>query len=251
MVLVGTAGPLNLGVSARLCANFAIPELRLVAPRCRRDDPQALQMAVHAAAWLERAREFPDLCSALADCGRVAAASARLQPEPLPLATPQELAPWLARGGSRPTALVFGREDHGLQNSELLLAGKVLRLPTDPGYASMNLASAIAAVLASLSVVPLAQTPATASSVPMPSGPTTPQQLCSSGDLSAALSDAGDLLLEVGFLLPHTARARMAKLETLLRRAELSTAELALLRGMVRQLRWGIRRRAVSDDLPD
>ncbi|NDG75864.1 MAG: RNA methyltransferase, partial [Synechococcaceae bacterium WB8_1B_136] len=62
------------------------------------------------------------------------------------------------------------------------------------------------------------------------------------GRLEAALADAEDLLLEVGFLHPHTARARMAKLRALLQRADVDDAEVALLRGMVRQLRWAATR---------
>jgi tRNA/rRNA methyltransferase len=50
----------------------------------------------------------------------------------------------------------------------------------------------------------------------------------------------------VGFLLPHTSRARMAKLRALLQRAQVSEGEVALLRGMVCQLRWASRRRARS-----
>ena len=33
-MLVEPAGPLNIGSVARLCANFGVGELRLVAPRC-------------------------------------------------------------------------------------------------------------------------------------------------------------------------------------------------------------------------
>ena len=40
------------------------------------------------------------------------------------------------------------------------------------------------------------------------------------GVLEAALADAEALLLEVGFLYPHTAHARMAKLRALLQRAQ-------------------------------
>jgi tRNA/rRNA methyltransferase len=58
------------------------------------------------------------------------------------------------------------------------------------------------------------------------------------------LDDAEHLLLEVGFLYPHTAAARMAKLRTLLQRAGLSVDEVALLRGMVRQCRWAVGRGA-------
>ena len=60
--------------------------------------------------------------------------------------------------------------------------------------------------------------------------------------LEACLHDAEALLLEVGFLLEHTARARMAKVRGLLQRGLVQADEVALLRGMVRQLRWAVRR---------
>ena len=56
------------------------------------------------------------------------------------------------------------------------------------------------------------------------------------------LTDAEALLLEVGFLYPHTAAARMAKLRALLQRSQPGDGEVALLRGMVRQLRWASQR---------
>jgi tRNA/rRNA methyltransferase len=59
--------------------------------------------------------------------------------------------------------------------------------------------------------------------------------------LTDLLDDATELLLEVGFLLQHTAHARMGKVRDLLQRATVRTEEVALIRGMVRQLRWAIR----------
>jgi tRNA/rRNA methyltransferase len=73
-------------------------------------------------------------------------------------------------------------------------------------------------------------------------GSTNDGDLCNRGALEAALGDAEALLLEVGFLYPHTAAARMAKLRALLQRAQVQQPEVALLRGMVRQLRWAARR---------
>jgi tRNA/rRNA methyltransferase len=64
----------------------------------------------------------------------------------------------------------------------------------------------------------------------------------SAPELDGCLRDAEELLLEVGFLLEHTARARMAKVKGLVQRALIRSDEVALLRGMVRQLRWAARR---------
>ena len=239
LVLVEPAGPLNVGSVARLCANFAISQLRLVAPRCDHLGPEARRMAVHGEALLEEAQLFPSLASALADCRHVVATSGRIETEQLPLSEPGPALGWLRQGaemGEAPAALVFGREDRGLSNEELLQAGRVVRLATSPAYASLNLSHAVAICLHELQQVE------GRSQGPNAAAANTNFTLCSRGDLEAALADAETLLLDVGFLYPHTARARMAKLRALLQRAQMSPEELALLRGMVRQLRWAAHR---------
>jgi tRNA/rRNA methyltransferase len=258
VVLVEPAGPLNLGSVARLCANFAVSGLRLVAPRCDPQAPEARRMAVHGLPLLEGARLFPTLAAALADCGRIVATTGRDEGAPLPLLPPAEALAWLVAAPPSPaqspaaTALVFGREDRGLTNQELLQAGRLLRIGTGPAYASLNLSHAVAVVLHELHQ--LRRDPSPSGQVPRPA-PLPPitspaQDPCQRDLLEAALADAEALLLEVGFLLPHTSRARMAKLRALLQRGEITAAEVALLRGMVCQLRWASRRGVTAADAP-
>ncbi|MCP9884431.1 RNA methyltransferase [Synechococcus sp. ATX 2A4] len=273
VVLVEPAGPLNVGSAARLCANFGISELRLVAPRCDHLGDEARRMAVHAQPLLERALVFPGLADAIADCRRVVAASGRPEAAPVAVVDPPEAFAWLAAGGGDgegaagmgralgdgpdhspgpaaapavavpgvavpgAAALVFGREDRGLSNDELLQAGRVLRIAADPAYTSLNLSHALAIVLHEWHRFH-ARSPG-----PGP-GPTTALPTpVRRADLEAALADAQALLLEVGFLLPHTAHARMVKVRGLLQRAQIDADEVALVRGMVRQLRWATDRR--------
>jgi tRNA/rRNA methyltransferase len=134
-------------------------------------------------------------------------------------------------------ALVFGREDRGLSNDELLRAGRILQIGTDAGYPSLNLSHAVAITLHELHRCLRQEDGVSATG--LPDGP----EPAGRGVLEAALSDAEALLLEVGFLLPHTAHARMAKVRGLLQRAQISAEEVALVRGMVRQLRWASQRR--------
>ncbi|MBW0179541.1 MAG: RNA methyltransferase [Vulcanococcus sp.] len=246
VVLVEPAGPLNVGSVARLCANFAIEQLRLVAPRCDHRGPEARQMAVHGEALLEQATLYPDLAAAIADCQRVVATSGRVETESLPLSEPGPALRWLCQDTSsqessnnRMAALVFGREDRGLSNAELLQAGRVVRLATSEAYASLNLSHAVAICLHELQACRTQPHPVAA--CPAPTA-TNEGELCNRGALEAALADAEALLLEVGFLYPHTAAARMAKLRALLQRAQVQEPEVALLRGMVRQLRWAAQR---------
>ena len=242
VVLVEPAGPLNVGSVARLCANFAVSDLRLVAPRCDPSDPDALRMAVHARSVLTSARIYPDLLAAVSDCSRVVTTAGRLDHGSIPLGPPEAVLPWMISGRSaKPQALVFGREDHGLTNEELLLSQRVICLHSDDAYPSLNLSHAVAVVLhdiARLKASPQDTKPSPAIQAPHdaahnPAGPKA---------LEACLDDAQDLLLEVGFLLDHTARARMAKVRSLLQRGLIRADEVALLRGMVRQLRWAVRR---------
>ena len=250
-MLVEPAGPLNVGSVARLCANFGIDQLRLVSPRCDHRGEEARRMAVHGGALLEQARLFNSLADALADCRRVVATSGRIEQEALPLAPAGEALTWLREGARRSqstAALVFGREDRGLSNDELRQAGRVVRLSTAPAYSSLNLSHAVAICLHELQrleeqqmspqVPPAAL--ALAASAPSAQPPSEPTPRAT---LEAALTDAEALLLDVGFLYPHTAHARMAKLRALLQRAQVTDDEVALLRGMVRQLRWAAQRR--------
>jgi tRNA/rRNA methyltransferase len=246
VVLVEPAGPLNVGSVARLCANFAIEQLRLVAPRCDHRGPEARQMAVHGEALLEQATLYPDLAAAIADCQRVVATSGRIETESLPLSEPGPALRWLCQDTSsqeasnnRMAALVFGREDRGLSNAELLQAGRVVRLATSEAYASLNLSHAVAICLHELQACRTQPHRVVASPAP---AATSEGELCNRGALEAALADAEALLLDVGFLYPHTAAARMAKLRALLQRAQVQETEVALLRGMVRQVRWAAQR---------
>jgi tRNA/rRNA methyltransferase len=267
VVLVEPAGPRNVGGVARACANFSGGplqlQLRLVAPRCNHLGEEALQMAVHGRAVLEGAQLFANLPEALADRRFIVATSGRGEGEPLAPLDPDTALGWLwqgaiassngasgtngasstngaySPGGATCGAVVFGREDRGLSYDELLLAGQLLSIDTGAAYSSLNLAQAAAVVLQRLRVVAMASadSPIRLPTEAMPMDPARRDRL------EALLTAAEALLLEVGFLYPHTAHARMAKLRGLLQRSQIGETEVALLRGMVSQLRWASRHR--------
>ena len=247
VVLVEPAGPRNVGGVARALANFSGDplqlELRLVTPRCDHLGDEARQMAVHASALLVQAPIYASLAEALADCGRIVATSGRGEGEPMPPQEPDGTLAWLLGApANAPTAVVFGREDRGLSRDELLMAGRLLTIETGPAYGSLNLAQAAAVVLQRLRVQATALSQADRPAAIATATPAAPSPLQSEPaqrrGLEDLLADAEALLLEVGFLHPHTAHARMAKVRGLLQRGQINDGEVALLRGMVRQLRW-------------
>ena len=110
-------------------------------------------MAVHGQALLEAAVVVPDLLTAINDCRRTVGSCGRLDHGDIPLQTPEQALGWLlasdgksSRAGA-PMALVFGREDRGLSNSELRLCQRVLCLQSGEAYPSLNLSHAVAVVL--------------------------------------------------------------------------------------------------------
>ena len=238
VVLVEPAGPLNIGSVARLCANFNVEELRLVAPRCDHLSEPSLQMAVHGREMLHSAKLYPTLLSAIGDCRRSVASCGRIDHGAIPLHSPTDALTWLL---ARPTpephqpgpiAVVFGREDRGQ---------RVLTLHSGSDYPSLNLSHSVGIVLHDMARLSTKlHIPSTADPSAKPAQLPSPDPAAAPA-LTALLDDATDLLLEAGFLLQHTAHARMGKVRDLLQRATIRTEEVALIRGMVRQLRWAIR----------
>ena len=55
-----------------------------------------------------------------------------------------EMAPRVAAGET--VALVFGRERNGLENHEVGMADRIVTLPVNPAFASLNLAQAVVIV---------------------------------------------------------------------------------------------------------
>ena len=237
VILVEPEGPLNIGNIARLCANFEINELRIVNPRCKLMSKEATIMAVHGKSFLENAKEFSTLIEAISDCNKIIATCGRIDHGSIPLSNTEESLRWLFNSkDSTSMALVFGRESRGLTNDELQYAQKVINLKTSETYPSLNLSHAVAIVLYELQKLKEEEEEVSNSislkkNIQNPSYPI---------ELNNFLKDSQDLLLEIGFLLDHTSKARMAKLKGILQRAEIRSEEIALIRGIVRQVRWAI-----------
>jgi tRNA/rRNA methyltransferase len=136
----------NIGAVARVMANFALAEMRLVAPRDGWPNPAADTMSAGALPDRVRVAVHATLEAAIADCGAVLATTARPRGMEKPVLDAGEA---IARVRSAPvrTALLFGAERTGLPNEAVALADAIVTLPVDPGFPSLNLAQA-AGVLA-------------------------------------------------------------------------------------------------------
>ena len=138
----------NIGAAARALANFGLSRLRLVKPVQGWPNEKARVMASGADRVLDSAALYDSLSDAIADCSFVLATTARAHDQAKPVIgadkAAAEMAPRVAAGEA--VALVFGRERIGLENHEVALADRIVTLPVNPAFASLNIAQAVAVV---------------------------------------------------------------------------------------------------------
>ena len=140
VILVEPQHPGNVGAVARAMKNTGLWDLVVVKPACY-DPESARWMAPNCSDLLARMRIVATLAEALEGAHRVVAATARHRRSDQPVLSPHDLAKQVATEDGV-TAILFGREDHGLSNEDVHYASSVLRIPT-PEHASLNLAQAV------------------------------------------------------------------------------------------------------------
>jgi tRNA/rRNA methyltransferase len=239
IILVEPAGPLNVGSVARIMKNMGLQQLILVNPQCDRLGEDARKMAVHGIDVLENAQEVATLPEALAGCQRAIATRGRSRSLPTVLETPRQGLPWLL-SESLTTALIFGPEDRGLSNDELQYAQRYVGIPANPDYPSLNLAQAVAVCayeLYQIAVDPLSSALDEREQI----SPPAPIE-----QLEAYYQQLENLLLDIGYLYPHTAPSRMKKFRQMYNRAQLTPEEVAMLRGILSQIDWHRQHLSVS-----
>lgn len=240
IVLVEPAGPLNVGAIARVMKNMGLGQLIFVNPHCDPLGIEAQRMAVHACDYLTQAKTVQTLTAALTGCKRTVATTARPRHLQIETHAPKKILPWLLEDSA---ALIFGPEDRGLSNDELYHAQAFLQIPTNPEYAALNLAQAVTVCCYELrqlvlaNVAPPSMTPAESTTDELKQPKTDLAPFQEREEFYQALETA---LLEIGYLYPHTAQARMQKLRQLFNRSHLSSQEVAMLRGMIRQVHWKV-----------
>ena len=142
IVLVGTTHPGNIGAAARAMKTMSQDKLYLVNPK-EFPSAEASARAAGADDILANAEIYSDLKSAISDCELVITTSARVRSIPWPMVTPRECAEKIIGSGNKSTAIIFGRENSGLNNEEMELGNMVLKIPVNSKFSSLNLASAV------------------------------------------------------------------------------------------------------------
>ena len=148
VILVRPQLAVNIGMCARAMANFGLDDLRLVNPKQgwpRKDEWRevAYSAAAGATALLDSARVFASVEAAVADLAYVYATTARERGQAKSVFAPSAAMAAAAEAAGQRRGILFGPERTGLDNDDVAVADAIVTFPTNPAYASLNLAQAV------------------------------------------------------------------------------------------------------------
>jgi len=223
IVMVETSHPGNIGAAARAMKAMGQRHLYLVKPAIF-PSAEVTARAAGADDLLEHAVVCNSLEEAVHDCVLVVGATARVRRVPWTVEGPREGAARIvetARTGC--VAVVFGREDNGLNNEELGLCNTVVQIPTHPDFTSLNVAAAVQIVCYEILQTAGAGTVAREDGAP----------LATAEHMRQLYEHFAACMAEVGFYNPRKPRLLMRRLQRLFNRAQLDLNEINILRGFL------------------
>jgi tRNA/rRNA methyltransferase len=253
VVLCQTSHPGNIGSAARAMKTMGLSQLYLVNPR-KFPHAEATSMASGATDVLEAARVCESLEQALQGCGLVFGMTARQRELSHPPQSPRRMAadvlaavsltPALSQGerGTRSrwseshvnetVALVFGNETSGLSNDELIRCQRLVHIPANPEYSSLNLAAAVQLAAYELRVAALGDGE-DMHQAPHPN-PYRRIKPATHDEIEGFYGHLEQTLIAIGFLDPQQPRRLMSRLRRLFARAGLQQEEINILRGILK-----------------
>jgi TrmH family RNA methyltransferase len=230
VVLWQTQDYVNIAGTIRAMKNFGLSRLRLIQPALW--DPWRIEGIAHGTEDVVARTEIHDsLLSALGDCSYVVGMTARARRAKRAVARPRAIAPELldraaesVGGQAGPVALLFGREDHGLNNEALDLCHRTCIIPTSE-HSSLNLAQAVLVMAYELWMV--AEGMDQPIRAPRREVEPAPVEL-----LERLYNDAERALWSVDFFKSRQTETVMRTFRELVRRADPDARETGLLRAM-------------------
>jgi len=143
IILKDIETPGNLGAVARVMKNFGFENLVLLNPKCRKDNGEAMQRAVHARDVLKKAKavkkipEYDYLIATTAIIGT----DYNINRSPL---TPDQLKKILSQVPTKTkVGILFGPEGPGLSNEEIKRCNFTVAIPTSKEYPTLNLSHSV------------------------------------------------------------------------------------------------------------
>lgn len=250
VVMINTSDSGNIGAAARAMKTMGVDDLVLVAPK-EFPTAKATARASGAADLLHRARVVDTLEDAIADCQLVFGTSARMRTIPWPLMTPREAARTVMNElEGADIAIVFGREDAGLNNEELRRCHFHICIPGNDAYSVLNVAAAVQVICYEMRMTALETVKNAETADPKQSEITMPlefrdwdEPLVSSEDMERFMVHFEETLLDIGFFDPNNPKQLMTRARRLFMRTRMDRLEMNLMRGVLSTVQKKVRQR--------
>ena len=235
-VLVRPTHPGNIGATARAMTTMGIAQLSLVAPK-EYPSEVATARAAGANEVLHGAQVVASLDDAIADCGLVVATTARERTTKWPTLAPREAMTKVIGNSSQcKVAIVFGQERSGLTNEELDCCHFMVKIPTNPEYSSLNIASAVQILSYELRLAHLASDAGKESSTVKSNRPDVAPP--SADQIRRFYEHLEEVIFDINFVKTNSATKLMRKLIRLFNRAQMTQEEINILRGILTAIQW-------------
>ncbi len=134
------------------------------------------------------------------------------------------------QGFQNKIAVVFGREKSGLSNAELAMSHYHININTNPQFASLNLATAVAIMAYEINNAHLDSVPEAVTT-----------ELATQQDVQRFFEHLQQVLINKQFLDPNNPKHLMLRLQRLFNRAQLEKVEVNILRGMLTAMQNNMR----------
>ncbi len=215
----------NIGAAVRAMRNMGIGRIIVVDPRDY-DLEKIRKMATHGCLdTVDRIERRKTLKEALAPFQYVVGTTARLGGQRSTIHPGAMAEKLVSISRENDVAVVFGREDRGLSNEDLMLCHELVHIPTAE-FSSINLAQAVMVMCYALFSANKASTAVFA------------PRMADRRELDAMLDQLRDVLVRISYINPENPDYWMHHLRRFLTRIQARAREVSIIRGLIRQVLW-------------
>jgi len=249
-ILINTSHAGNVGAAARALKTMGFDDMVLVAPRwanvLRREE--TIQRASGANDVLDKCRIVETLDEALDGMTHLCATAMTARDFGPPTRAPREhLEAFAARNAAAAAAegvesmdsidtgiaFLFGSERYGMTNEDVYRCHVALKIPTNPQFGSLNLASAIQLIAYEWQLIQAKAWP----EYPVTDAANShveSKKMADAKQIAGLLKHWEGMMLEIGYLDPELPMKLMPRMQQIFNRAQLRDEEINILRGIAR-----------------
>jgi tRNA/rRNA methyltransferase len=247
-ILINTSHAGNVGAAARALKTMGFDDMVLVAPRwanvLRREE--TIQRASGANDVLDKCRIVETLDEALDGMTHLCATAMTARDFGPPTRAPREHLEAFADRNLAASqgeasidsldtgiAFLFGCERYGMANEDVYRCHVALKIPTNPKFGSLNLASAVQLIAYEWQLIQ--------SKIRYENQPTNlankhveSKKMADTNQVAGLLKHWEEMMLEIGYLNPDLPMKLMPRMQQIFNRAQLRDEEINILRGIAR-----------------